>query len=399
VKKITGSVTTIYVYDHLGRMVAEYSDSNTVSQASRTSYLTADSLGTPRVLTNNQGAVISRHDYLPFGEEISAGTGGRTVAQGYVADDVRQKFTGKERDDETGLDYFNARYYASTQGRFLSIDPIPVTKENFVNPQRWNSYAYVNNNPIAVADPNGCDGQGASGDKVISVFLIMNTDDRNYKINTKTLKTTYEKGPDWQGMKGQVGNEYKLALYGTNDVTGENNRFLPDMMPSGRDFEYALKNSEVVAYVDHGDGSTTDAQGNPTLFIPTYGIRVGQTQYQAGGTISFDTGLSGAKPETNATVVLNFSCNSVKNTDFFNLTGNGTQYVIGIDSGRSGNGGTGIGTMEKAAAAFIKAYTTTKGTVDQRVNAGISAAQKVISSSTIDADQGDRVVVARVVRR
>jgi RHS repeat-associated protein len=61
---------------------------------------------------------------LPFGEELFAGVGGRTTAQGYSQPDgVRMKFTGKERDTETGLDYFGARYYSSTQGRFTSVDP------------------------------------------------------------------------------------------------------------------------------------------------------------------------------------------------------------------------------------------------------------------------------------
>jgi RHS repeat-associated protein len=80
-----------------------------------------DHLGTPRLIVDQPGALanIKRHDYLPFGEEIFAGTGGRTTAMGYVAGDhVRQQFTLKERDAETGLDYFNARYYASLQGRF-----------------------------------------------------------------------------------------------------------------------------------------------------------------------------------------------------------------------------------------------------------------------------------------
>ena len=55
-------------------------------------------------------AGVTRHDYLPFGEELLAGAGGRTPQQGYSANDnVRQKFTHKERDNETGLDYFNTR--------------------------------------------------------------------------------------------------------------------------------------------------------------------------------------------------------------------------------------------------------------------------------------------------
>ncbi len=69
---------------------------------------------------------------------------------------VQQKFTLKERDNETGLDYFEARYYASTQGRFTSVDP-----ENYqamldpTDPQSWNGYSYVNNNPLGRTDPDG----------------------------------------------------------------------------------------------------------------------------------------------------------------------------------------------------------------------------------------------------
>ena len=66
---------------------------------------------------------MKHHDYLPFGEEIAANTGLRTIPEGYsVSDGVRQQFTSKERDGETGLDYFLARYYSSTQGRFTSPD-------------------------------------------------------------------------------------------------------------------------------------------------------------------------------------------------------------------------------------------------------------------------------------
>ena len=66
-------------------------------------------------------AGVTRHDYFPFGEELFAGMGGRATTQGYgVVDNVRQKFTGKERDNETRLDYFRARYYSNAQGRFTS---------------------------------------------------------------------------------------------------------------------------------------------------------------------------------------------------------------------------------------------------------------------------------------
>jgi RHS repeat-associated protein len=69
------------------------------------------------------------------------------------------KFTGKERDSETGLDYFGARYYSNGLGRFISADwsakPVPVPYADFTNPQSLNQYAYVHNNPMSFGDPDG----------------------------------------------------------------------------------------------------------------------------------------------------------------------------------------------------------------------------------------------------
>ena len=86
--------------------------------------------------------------------------GGRTTAQGYgMNDGVRQQFTQKERDNETGLDYFGARYYSSAQGRFTSVDPVIDFKKNISEPQGWNQYQYVLNNPLRYVDPNGQEPQ------------------------------------------------------------------------------------------------------------------------------------------------------------------------------------------------------------------------------------------------
>jgi RHS repeat-associated protein len=119
----------------------------------------SDQLGTPRIVIDQTGnlAGVTRHDYLPFGEELFAGTGGRTAAMGYSGDGVRPQFSAKERDSETGLDYFNARYYGSTQGRFTSVDPIVMTNDRLVDPQTINLYGYCRNNPLAYTDPFGMD--------------------------------------------------------------------------------------------------------------------------------------------------------------------------------------------------------------------------------------------------
>jgi len=122
-------------------------------------WLVTDHLGTPRMVLDQGGslATVKRHDYLPFGEELIAPIGGRTAAQGYAGGDgVRQQFTLKERDTETGLDYFLARYYSSTQGRFTGIDPGNYqARLDLTDPQSWNAYSYVNNNPLTRIDPDG----------------------------------------------------------------------------------------------------------------------------------------------------------------------------------------------------------------------------------------------------
>jgi RHS repeat-associated protein len=128
------------------------------SAAAKVNWLVTDHLGTPRMVVDKTGSTagISRHDYLPFGEEIFAGTGGRTTGQGYTANDgVRQQFTLKERDTETALDYFGARYHSSTQGRFVSADPSGARTGDLINPQGLNLYSYVTNNPLKYVDLDG----------------------------------------------------------------------------------------------------------------------------------------------------------------------------------------------------------------------------------------------------
>lgn len=109
VTKTGGGATTVYVYDAAGQLAAEYSTAANASPCV-TCYLSYDHLGSVRLITDQSGRVVSRHDYLPFGEEIPANTAGRNSTWGSGNDTVTQKFTGKERDSESGLDYFGARY-------------------------------------------------------------------------------------------------------------------------------------------------------------------------------------------------------------------------------------------------------------------------------------------------
>lgn len=149
-KKLTNSETTIFVYDAFGKSIAEYA--NQAPQNPQVAYLTADHLGSPRIITNQDGSVVSRHDYHPFGTDASAPE--RTPDLGYRTDPVRPTFTGYEKDSETDLEFAQARYYSKSLGRFYSVDPFGGSAKKR-DPQSMNRYAYVNNNPLNLTDPSG----------------------------------------------------------------------------------------------------------------------------------------------------------------------------------------------------------------------------------------------------
>jgi RHS repeat-associated protein len=117
-------------------------------------YYVLDAVGNVRIITDEDGDVIERHDYYPFGEECAIGA---CASNPGVGGGHPRKFTGKERDTETGLDYFGARYYGSRIGRFTTVDPSMTLQENSLDPQRWNRYAYGRNNPSRFVDPDGRD--------------------------------------------------------------------------------------------------------------------------------------------------------------------------------------------------------------------------------------------------
>lgn len=146
-----------------GKLVATYQNDNggTSPAAGNLHFALNDWLGTKRVQTTYDGTVENPNGAnawvsLPFGDMPSTGV----QPNGYAAPDAtEQHFTGKERDAESGLDYFGARYYASSMGRWMSPDwadkPEAVPYSDLDNPQSLNLYGYVNNNPLGKADPDG----------------------------------------------------------------------------------------------------------------------------------------------------------------------------------------------------------------------------------------------------
>jgi RHS repeat-associated protein len=119
-------------------------------------YALSDLQGSTRAMMNNQGtssAVIARHDYLPFGEEIGSSIGFRSGGQGYGAGDTnRWKYGMLQRDAATGLDHTWWRKYESAAGRWTTPDPLGGS---IGDPQSFNHYTYTGNDPVNSVDPTG----------------------------------------------------------------------------------------------------------------------------------------------------------------------------------------------------------------------------------------------------
>jgi len=113
--------------------------------AERVFFYHTDAAGTPVAMTDASGNVVWQADYKPFGEEHTE--------SGSVEN--KNKFVGKEKDEETDLYYFGARYLDARTGRFIMPDPVGISELDLMNPQRLNRYVYGLNNPYRYVDPDG----------------------------------------------------------------------------------------------------------------------------------------------------------------------------------------------------------------------------------------------------
>jgi RHS repeat-associated protein len=122
-----------------GKLLAEYRPAD-----NRNYYYTTDQIGSTRIVADQNGVVVYAVAHDPYGGIQ------QTWESGY---DPALKFSGKERDTESGLDYFGGRYYDHTLYRFLSVDPVVLA--GALDQKRWNLYAYCGGNPSNYVDPDG----------------------------------------------------------------------------------------------------------------------------------------------------------------------------------------------------------------------------------------------------
>ena len=164
-KQSFGATTNVYFYDVAGHMTVETDGSGALlrqelyagdqhvatalGQTGPFIYPHTNWLGTETARSDGNGNLCETLSALSFGDGLQVSGS---------CDPSHKFYTGKERDTESGLDYFGARYYGSSMGRFMSPDPMNLTDERLMNPSNTlNKYAYAANNPLKYVDPDGKD--------------------------------------------------------------------------------------------------------------------------------------------------------------------------------------------------------------------------------------------------
>jgi RHS repeat-associated protein len=205
-------------------------------------YYLADHLGSTRMIFNSSGAVCYDADFGPYGKEWS-----HTDTCG-----GKFKFTGKERDTETGNDYFGARYYENNLGRFMSADVF--SRKLLANPQSLNRYAYVMNNPTTLADPlglapcqKGDPGCHANDDVVLPYGCIPGRE-----VSCAIVS------PVQQDEEARYIQQVAQAFYGNNGVQTV-------VAPDGTVL-YRIPGSTVTTTDNQGDTTTTSTPGQWVTF-------------------------------------------------------------------------------------------------------------------------------------
>ena len=194
-------------------------------QASGTYCYHSDHLGSATWITTKTGQPVEYLHYLPYGE---LWRDQRTTSYS-----ERFRFTGKERDTETGYDYFGARYYSSTLPTWLSVDPLSDKYPN-ISP-----YAYCNWNPINATDLDGREWKDVEGNTIadhskIQAYIYYNPDDFKSQAYNRAVQlemkygrgsvamsdviTNDEFAADWKAMSSDHILEVDIDHHGSNQA-------------------------------------------------------------------------------------------------------------------------------------------------------------------------------------
>jgi RHS repeat-associated protein len=228
--------------------------------------------------------------------------------------DIRPRCSGKERDNETGLDYFGARYYSGAQGRFTSPDPMLNSGRPW-DPRSWNRYSYVRNNPLVYTDPTGLydlDNTCSASNKKCNENFRKSADDlkkglKNLQKQLKDVKDPTQKARLETALKAMgTENDHNnvLVSFGKtngggaaetlptyNAQTGKvgfNVTFDPSMM--GNQNDYAVAGAH--------EGTHVDDLGNPMFNNPATTLSDFSLEYRGYQTTVFAASALGESSRT-----------------------------------------------------------------------------------------------------
>lgn len=193
------------IYDIGGKLVVEYGGLQSTDEGG-VKYTLRDWQGSTRAIVSNSGYIGSRRDYNAFGEGVGTGTGVRTAQQGYgVFDSLRQRYGLTERDDATGLDHTWFRKLENQAGRWTSPDPYDGSME-VSDPQTFNRYSYVENDPSNFIDPSGLNASSAGYTWSCYITWRSDWDGSNFRITSVSCQTWSNGGGGGVG-DGSSGNQ------------------------------------------------------------------------------------------------------------------------------------------------------------------------------------------------
>jgi RHS repeat-associated protein len=312
-------------------------------------YYFSDHLKSTSVVTNNSGTVQDESDYFPYGGEMVLSN---LAPQNY-------KFSGKERDSESGLDYFGARHHSSNLGRFSQPDQKLFTSRHLAEPQKWNKYAYVQNNPLLRVDPDGLEDW--------IVFRVANTDGRNLLAGLHDAQ--------WKAAE--------QAITSQKDAKGNLNTFrmFEGDKATVSEYQKAINNPDAhVVFVGHANEDPNTRQTNGTALND--GVSLGKD-----GSMTESVRQS-SDPEGAPDLRISYSISDPVSASSVALFGCDTSVIAGQYSDtnftgvQSGANGTTLDTLDFAAIGFVTAGGG---------QAGVDAANAAIVNSPFPVDTGDDV--------
>jgi RHS repeat-associated protein len=266
-----------------GKLLATY-DSNGPSLH----FHVTDPLGTRRMQLSGTLASIGQPETaiqsLPYGDQLATFVPG-LYSPASADDSTPLHFTGKERDSESGNDYFGARYYASSMGRFMTPDPSGLDYADQTNPQSFNLYGYVQNNPLVNIDPDGLD-------------CIYAQDSGSARIQTGDCTNAGGKDDDGVYVNGTVNSATQDNNGNVTSYSTDSGSFLADGTPNNSSVQVTaqdpgvvgalpLETPQVPQQIDPikllAIGITVDSQHSFGCIAQAYGFGVpGTAAYQLG---------------------------------------------------------------------------------------------------------------------